>query len=196
MVEQDAVAGIHAIGFAVVHGDPVGVHLGHGVGAARVERRGFLLRGFLHQAVEFGGGCLVELGFLFQAEEADGFEQAQRADGIYVGGVFRGFEADGDVGLGAEVVDLVRLYFLQDAGQVGGVGEIAVVELEARVFNVRIFVDVIDALGVEERGAALDAVHDVALFEQEFGEVRTILAGYAGDQGDFGVVVWSWLFSF
>ncbi|MOA23431.1 hypothetical protein D3C78_1440500 [compost metagenome] len=32
VVEQDAVAGIHAVGFAVVHGDPVGIQLGHSVG--------------------------------------------------------------------------------------------------------------------------------------------------------------------
>ena len=55
VVEQDAVAGVHAVGLAVVDRDPVGVELGHGVGAARVERRGFFLRGFLHQAVKLGG---------------------------------------------------------------------------------------------------------------------------------------------
>ena len=32
MVEQDAVAGIDAVGLAVVHGDPVGVQLGRAVG--------------------------------------------------------------------------------------------------------------------------------------------------------------------
>ena len=46
MVEEDAVTGVHAIGFTVVHGDPVGVHLGDRIRAARVKRRGFLLRGF------------------------------------------------------------------------------------------------------------------------------------------------------
>ena len=44
VVEQDAVAGVHAVGLAVVHRDPVGVELGHRVGAARIERRGLLLR--------------------------------------------------------------------------------------------------------------------------------------------------------
>jgi hypothetical protein len=100
VVEQDAVAGIHAIGFAVVDGDPVGVELGAGVGAARVERGGFLLRDFLYQAEQFAGAGLVEAGFLFQAEDADGFEDAQRAQGVGVGGVFGFFEADGDVDFG------------------------------------------------------------------------------------------------
>ena len=66
VVEEDAVAGIHAVGLAVVHGDPVGIHLGHRIGRARVERRGFRLRDLLDQAVELGGGCLIEAGLLFQ----------------------------------------------------------------------------------------------------------------------------------
>ena len=34
VIEEDAVAGIDAIGFAVIDGDPVGVEFGDGVGAA------------------------------------------------------------------------------------------------------------------------------------------------------------------
>ena len=88
VIEEDAVAGIDAIGFAVVDGDPVGVELGDGVGTARVEGSGFLLRGFLDEAVEFGCRCLVEAGLLFEAEDADRFQHAQRTQAIGVGGVF------------------------------------------------------------------------------------------------------------
>ena len=49
VVKQNAVAGIHAVGFAVVNRNPVGVKLGAGVGRARIERRFFRLRHFLHQ---------------------------------------------------------------------------------------------------------------------------------------------------
>lgn len=52
VVKQDAVAGKHAIGLAVVHGNPVRIKLGYGVGAARVKGRGLALRGFLHQAIQ------------------------------------------------------------------------------------------------------------------------------------------------
>ena len=65
MIEQDAVAGIHAVGFAVVDADPIGVHLGHGVGTARVKGCCFFLRCFLHQAIKLAGAGLVEAGFLF-----------------------------------------------------------------------------------------------------------------------------------
>ena len=66
--------------------------------------------------------------------------------------------------LGAEVVDLVRLNFLNDANQVASVGQIAVVQLEVSVVNVRVLVDVVYALGVEQRSTAFDAMDDIALF--------------------------------
>ncbi|MNH30748.1 hypothetical protein D3C79_910580 [compost metagenome] len=65
MVEQDAIATIDAIGLAVVDGHPEGELLGHRIGRARVEGRGFLLRDFLDQAIELGGRGLVEAGLLF-----------------------------------------------------------------------------------------------------------------------------------
>ena len=52
VVEENPVAGIHAVGFAVVHRDPVGVELGDCIRGTRVERRGFLLRNLLNQAIE------------------------------------------------------------------------------------------------------------------------------------------------
>ena len=89
VVEQDAVAGVDAVGLAIIDGDPVGIELGHRVGAARIERRGFLLRSFLHQPVKLGSGGLIKACFLFQAENANGFEDAQGTEAIGIGGVFR-----------------------------------------------------------------------------------------------------------
>ena len=85
--------------------------------------------------------------------------------------------------LRAEVINFVGLGFLHDARQVAGVGQVAVVQAKARVIDMRIFVNVIHALGVEQAGAPLDAVYHVALVEQELGEVRAVLPGDAGDQG-------------
>jgi len=44
---------------------------------------------------------------------------------------------------------------------------------------------VVNAVGAEQRGAALDAVHFVALAQKEFGKVGAVLAGDAGDEGFF-----------
>ena len=94
---------------------------------------------------------------------------------VYSGGL----ERHGHVALRREVVDLVRLHLLHDADQVGRVGQVAVVQSHAYVALVRVLVQVVDAVGVEARGPALDAVYLVALFEQQFGQVRAVLAGDA-----------------
>jgi hypothetical protein len=185
VVEEDAVAGVHAVGLTVVDRDPVGVHLGHCVGAARVKGRGLPLRNFLHQAVELGRGSLIEAGLLGQAQDADGFQDAQRADAVGVGSIFRLVEAHSNVAHRAEVVDLVRLGFLNDADQVGRIGQVAVVQLEALVVDVRVLVQVIHAIRVEQAAAALDAVHLVPFGQQELSEIGTILASDAGDKGNF-----------
>ncbi len=89
-------------------------------------------------------------------------------DAVDVGGVFGAFKADSQVGLRAEVVDFVGLRFLNDAGQVAAVAQVAVVQLEACVVYMRVLVDVVYTLGVEGAGAAFDAVDGVAFFQKEF----------------------------
>lgn len=71
--------------------------------------------------------------------------------------------------LGAEVIDFIGLRFLHDADQVAGVAEVAIVQLEVGVLDVRVLVDVVNALGVEQRSTALDTVNDVALLQQKLG---------------------------
>lgn len=54
MVEQDPVASVKPVSFAVVDGDPKRVELGNSIGTARIKRSRLGLRDFLHFAVEFG----------------------------------------------------------------------------------------------------------------------------------------------
>ena len=65
--------------------------------------------------------------------------------------------------LRGKVVDLVGLHFLHDPDQVGAVGQVAVMQVETLVIDVRILVDILDPTGVEARAAALHAVDFVAL---------------------------------
>jgi len=88
--------------------------------------------------------------------------------------------------LRAQIVDLVRLDFLKDAGEVGAIAEIAVVQLELGRGRMGILIDVIDALGVEQRGAPFDPIDLIALGEQEFGKIGPVLSGDAGNQGYLG----------
>ena len=89
VVEQDTVAGVHAVGFAVVHRDPVGVELGDGIGRAGIEGCGLALGGFPDQPIEFGGRRLVEARVALQVQQPDGFEDTQRAHGVDISGILR-----------------------------------------------------------------------------------------------------------
>ena len=66
----------------------------------------------------------------------------------------------------SEVVDLVGFYFLDDADEVGGIREVPVVEFEPKVFFVRVLVQVIDAVGVQQRRASLDPMHLVTFIQK------------------------------
>ena len=81
--------------------------------------------------------------------------------------------------LGFQMV--VRLHFLDHANQIRGVCKVAVVQLEPHVVLVRVAIQVVNAIRIEERRTALDAVHFIALLKQEFRQVRAVLAGDAGD---------------
>ena len=84
--------------------------------------------------------------------------------------------------LRTQVVDFIRLHLLDDAGEAGGVRQVAVVEYEALVVYVGVLIDMIHPLGAEREGAALDAVDFIAPFQQELGQVGAVLAGDAGDE--------------
>ena len=79
----------------------------------------------------------------------------------------------------AQVVHFIRLHFLQDTGQVGGIGQVAVVQVEFRVCRVRILINMIDTFGVERRGTTFNTVYFIPFFQQELCQIRTILPGDA-----------------
>ena len=64
---------------------------------------------------------------------------------VGIGGIFRALEADRDMALGGEVVDLGRPDLLHQPDQVGGVGHVAVMQQERHVAGMRILIEMIDA---------------------------------------------------
>ena len=89
---------------------------------------------------------------------------------------------------GGQIVDFVWLNLLDDADEIGGVGQIAVVQNEIAVADVWILIQVVNAIRIEQRRAALDAVDHIAFAEQKLCQIGAILAGYSGDKGNFGHV--------
>lgn len=188
MVEQNPVAGENAVGLTVIDGVPVSGDLGSGVGRAGVEGGGLGL-GRGSGSEHLGGPRLVvfDVGAAGGGDVGtDGLEETEGSGGDDVGGVIGDLKGDGDVGLRGEVVHLVGEDDVEPAAEGGGVGEVGVVEFhEGLVGIVGVDVDVVDALGVEVGRSADKAVDFVAFVEQEFSEIRAVLAGDAGDQGDF-----------
>ena len=132
VVEQDAVGGEQAVALAVVARDPVGVELGRGVGALRQERRRLALRrrGRCRRARTCWPGRSGSVPPSLRMRIASSSRSVPEAVGV--GGVFGRVEADLDVALGGQVVDLVGLHLLDDADQVGGVGQVAIVQEQPR----------------------------------------------------------------
>ncbi len=179
MVEQDAVGGMHVISLAVVHAHPIGVKLGRRIGAAGLKGGGFALR-LLHRiTIKFGSRGLIKAGGFFQTQDAHGFQQSKRPQSIRVGRVFGRLEAHLDMALGGKIIDFRGLHLLHQADQIGGIGHIAEMKDEFHILFVGVLVKVIDPARIERRGAALHAVHLIALGQQEFGQIGTVLPGDA-----------------
>jgi len=59
------------------------------------------------------------------------------------------------------------------------------VQQQARLTVMRVTVEVIDAVGMKGTGATDQAMDCIALGEEELGQIRSALAGHAGDKGFF-----------
>ena len=189
VIEQDAVRGVDAVGLAIVDRNPVGVELGRRIRRARIERRRLVLRNRLRLAVEFRGRGLVEADTSRTSLSSRIASSRRSVPSASTLAVYSGrLEGNLHMRLRREIVDLVGLRLLDDADQIGGVGQVAIVQDEARIGIMRILVEMLDPPGVEARRPTLDAVHLVALGEQQFGEIGAVLAGDAGDQSHFVLV--------
>ena len=177
VVEQDARAAEHVVRLAVLLHDPEAVLLGDSVGAVGVERRVLVLGNLLDLAVQLGCRCLIDAAGVLEAGQAHSLQHAQHAGGIDVGGELRHIKADLHMALGGEVVDLVGPHDADDGEDAHGVAQIAVVQVE-----VRVTLQMGDALAVIDGGAADDAVDVVTLFQQELSQIAAVLAGNAGDE--------------
>ncbi len=83
---------------------------------------------------------MIEAHFLFEFKNADGFEQSQRTKRIGVGRIFRRFKADLHVTLRRQIIDFIRLRFLNQPDQIGRVGKVAVMQEKSRTFRMRVFI--------------------------------------------------------
>lgn len=130
MVEQDPIASVHPVRLSIVLANPERVELRDTVRTPRVERGVLILRDLLDETVELRGGGLVETDVFLETAGTDGVEEAERAEGIDVGGVLCHLEGDFYMGLGTEIVDFGGLDLGKNIDEVCAVREITMMELQ------------------------------------------------------------------
>ena len=109
----------------------------------------------LYQAIKFEGGSLVETRLLFQAEDADCFQYAPQL----FGRVFWFFKRHRNMTLYHEVVNFVRLQFLDNGRQAGRVGHVTLVQKKRLALLMNIMNQVVYGHGVKQQTMALHDVH-------------------------------------
>ena len=185
MVEKNPTGSVDAVALTVVDRDPVGVELGHAIRAAGMEGRGLRLRRFHHLTVHLRTGGLVEADLSADGvlAVADRFQQPEGAHGGHVGRVGRLVETHSHVALGREVVDLRWPDLADQTGEPVAVGHVSVMQNERTLHLVDVAVEVLDPLRAKRAGPAYQTVNLVSFVEEQFCEVRTVLAGDTCDQG-------------
>jgi hypothetical protein len=144
----------------------------------RIEWLGFLLRDH-NQTVQFRHpGLLNRVSFSIpRMRTASNSRSTPTASAleVYSGAL----EADADMTLRGEIVDLGRPDLLHQPDRVGRIRDVAIVQEKRHIAGVVVFIEIIDARGIERGRPSLDAVHGVAEAKQVFGEIGVGLAGNA-----------------
>ena len=127
VVEENSVHREHVVRLAIVDGRPVRVHLCGAVRRARMERRLLVLRRW-RRAEHLRARRLVKAGG--NPRRANRLKQPNGAKARDVTGVIGHLEADLDVALRAQVVDLVGLHLVEQVDQADAVVQVALVQAQ------------------------------------------------------------------
>src|SRR3989344_1984765 len=84
--------------------------------------------------------------------------------------------------LGGEIVNLIGLHLLHDVDQTTGIGHVTVMQHKLATLYMRVLIQMIDTIRVEEGGPAFYAVDFIAFLQQKFSQVGPILTSDTRDQ--------------
>src|SRR5262249_37939572 len=183
VIEQDAVAGKDVVRLPIVDGHPIRIEFRRRVRTPRAKRRPFGLWNLGNVSVHLRAARLIKSRGDLRL--ANGFEDTNCTESGDITGVLGNVEANADVALRGQMVDFVGLDAIEQLDQVRRIGDVAVVQEQPHVVDVRIAVKRVDSTSVERRGSPNDTVDLVSLLQQEFGKIRSVLTGNAGNQGFF-----------
>ena len=95
-----------------------------------MEGRILVLWHFLHLAVEFRRGSLIDAAGVGHSQLTDGLQYAQHTYGVDIGCELRRVERYLYVTLGSEVIDFRRAHLADDAQDAHRVAEVGIVQVE------------------------------------------------------------------
>ena len=177
MIEQNPRGGMQPEALPVIHRHPMRVELGHGIGAARIERRPLALHRLLDLAEHLRGRRLIEPRL--RTNDAHRLQHVRSPKPGHGAGEQRLLKRGMHKALRRKIVDLVRLHLLNDADAARQINQIAIMQL-----HLIEHADPAQSLtnDVSRRRSAQQAMNPVALAEQQSGEIGAILAGNTCDQ--------------
>ena len=82
-----------------------------------------------------------------------------------------------------QIIDLVRAYLLDYPDQVGGIGQVTVMQRHAHTRFVRVLVEMIYSISIERGGTTLDTMHFIVFSQKQLGQIRAVLTGNSSNQG-------------
>src|SRR5207237_6876949 len=98
---------------------------------------------------------------------------------------FGNFETQADVALPGEMIQLCRANIAENSTQRRAIGEIAIMEKQASIISSFIAPQMLNARSQQVARAPHDSMHSVIFLQEQFRQIGTILASYAGNQGNF-----------
>ena len=193
MIEEDAVARVQAVAAAVKRRHRVGILLRDRVGRHGLERARLrahavgqltgCLRPEREPAEQLRRGRLIEAAL--RPREPHDLEQPQHPHGVDARGMLRLVERDAHVAFAREVVDLVGLHPDDHRLQAERIDQVAVMQLERQPTDLRGGPQVIDPVAVQAARPPHEAVHGIALVEQQLGQIGAVLSADTGDERRF-----------
>ena len=90
--------------------------------------------------------------------------------------------------LGRQIVDFVRLNFLDNTDQICGIGKITVVQFESHILLMGILIEMINPIGIKRRSTPFQTMYLIPLFKQKLCQIRSILTGNPGNKCCFHLI--------
>ena len=145
-----------------------------------MKGRPLRLRRLPRFAEHLAGGCLVKPGP--NARLPYRLQQAHRPGRPNVHRVLRAVEAHPHMALRRQVVNLLRLHLADQPRQRAGIPQVAIVQMQSALSQVRVRVERLQPPGVERAGPADNPMHLVPFRGEQLGQVRAVLPRNARNQ--------------